>query len=87
MAFGIMGAPGVPRPRQRRLDESVHGEKRPAKAGVHEAAIENVEGFKPTPLLQRMQAGRTLALKSVEKGSDAQGCKVMMWLRRGRGRG
>jgi hypothetical protein len=42
--------------------------------------IEHVEGFKPAPSLQLMQAGRTLALKSVEKGgNDAQGCRVMMW--------
>jgi hypothetical protein len=68
--------------------ESVHGEVRPARAGVHEAAIEHVEGFKPTPSLQRMQAGRTLALKSVEKGgNDAQGCRVMMWYEAWRGRG
>jgi len=48
---------------------------------VHEAAIEHVEGFKATPSLQRMQAGRTFTLKSVEKGgNDAQGCKVMMMM-------
>jgi hypothetical protein len=46
------------------------GKERPAKAGVQEAAIENVEGFKAyAGATRRVQAGRTLALKkSVEKG-------------------
>ena len=35
-------------------DNARHGEVRPARAGVREAAIEHVEGFKPTPLPQRM---------------------------------
>jgi hypothetical protein len=36
------------------------GEVRPAKAGVHEAAMESIEDFKLAPSLQRMQAGCTL---------------------------
>lgn len=53
------------------------GKERPAKAGVQEAAIENVEGFKAyASATRRVQAGRTLALKKAWRrgGNSAQGC-------------